>query len=164
MICTFALVEKCFRSCKFVVNSHCKQNIPCNPSHPAALKGSGEGSTAAEQAAAPQHRQSSLNRDLKSKGKWATATCVLSPRPPLSPPWQNYLGGHLDCGNSPQIKASLGLFPDLTPSGSRADSTVRKELGAEVQALAPTLPTVSGEHGKDAKDSGLPSLSPRHWS
>lgn len=64
----------------------------------------------------------------------------------------------------PKIKASLGLFPDLTPGGSRADSTIRKELGAEVQALTPTPPTVSGKHGKDAKDSGLPPLSLRHWS
>lgn len=35
---------------------------------------------------------------------------------------------------TPQNKEdSLEMFPDLTPGGSWADSTVRKELGAEVK-------------------------------
>lgn len=54
------------------------------------------------------------------------------------------------------------MFPDLTPGGSWADSTVRKELGAEVQTLTPATPMVSGEHVKDVK--GLPPSSLRHCS
>lgn len=55
------------------------------------------------------------------------------------------------------------MFPDLTPGGSQADSTVRKELGAEVQTLTPATPMVSGEHVKDVKE-GLPPSSLRHCS
>lgn len=42
-ITPFALVEKCFHLRKFIANLPCEQNMPWSPSHPASLKGSGEG-------------------------------------------------------------------------------------------------------------------------